>query len=60
MNTSRGASSQQWERTARHPKLPGGDLSYFELTGGDELCIHDDANPDAYIIGEGVEVGIQQ
>ena len=58
MNT--GRTSQQWDRAARHPELPGGDLCYFELTGGDDICMYDDDNPDAYIIGDGIEVGTRQ
>lgn len=58
MNT--GRTSQQWDRTDLHPQLPGGDLSYFELTGGDEHCMYDEDNPEAYIIGDSVEVGTRQ
>lgn len=55
-----GRTSQQWERTELHPQLPGQDLCYFELTGGDDVCMYDGDNPEAYIIGEGVEVGTRR
>lgn len=60
MNTGRETHSQQWERTALHPELPGGDLCYFELADCDDVCMYDDDNPEAYIIGGGVEVGTTQ
>ena len=58
MNTVRG--SQQWERTDLHPQLPGKNLGSFGLAGGDDICLYDDDNPEAYIIGDGVEVGTRQ
>lgn len=60
MNTGRGTHSQQWDRTALHPQLPGGDLRCFELADGDDVCMYDEDEPEAYIIGVGVEVGTKR
>ncbi|WP_255151284.1 hypothetical protein [Halorarius halobius] len=57
---SAGHSTRQWERAERHPRLPGEDLVAFELVGSDDVCMYDDDNPDAYLIGDGVEVGTRR
>lgn len=46
---------QEWQRTPRHPELPGEDLDHFGMEEG--RCIYDSSNPDAYVIGETTEVG---
>lgn len=49
--------SQQWNRTRRHPHLPGEDLETFDLGAEGEICLFDGDNPQAYLIAQGVEVG---
>jgi hypothetical protein len=52
------AQSQEWERTERHPELPGGDLGSFEMDGG--TCLYDRDNPAAFIVGKTVEIGTER
>lgn len=47
---------QEWQRTQRHPELAGDELDHFEMEDGGR-CIYDSDNPEAYLIGEAVEVG---
>lgn len=50
--------SQEWQRTALHPELPGKELGDFEMDGG--TCLYDRDNPAAFIVGETVPVGEQR
>lgn len=58
MSARRG--SQQWDRTALHPALPGRRLTVEALADGDEVRLYDEENPEAFIVGEAVEVGTRR
>lgn len=57
---SAGRGSQQWDWTALHPALPGRRLAVEPLSDGGEVCLFDEKNPDAFIVGEADEVGTRR
>lgn len=46
-----------WARTVLHPTLPGEDLAVDEHDG--RIGLFDPENPEAYVVGDGVEVGVR-
>lgn len=46
-----------WSATGFHPELPGEELTAFGLRDTDDVCMYDDENSEAYLIGPGIEVG---